>query len=116
MSADERELEARLRHYERAFARITRELAELGVALDMQHDTVGSRRGSDLDLSRLSPREAQVLRSLLEGRSLPAIGEELHIALPTVRNHLKSIFRKLGVRSQAELLQQFVRPPGFLRD
>jgi len=115
MSADERELEARLRHYERAFARITRELAELGVALDMRHDTVGSR-ASDLDLSRLSPREAQVLRSLLEGRSLPAIGEELHIALPTVRNHLKSIFRKLGVRSQAELLQQFVRPPGFLRD
>jgi DNA-binding CsgD family transcriptional regulator len=113
MSADLRELEARLRHYERAFARITRELAELGVALNMEHE---DDVRADADLSRLSPREAQVLRSLLEGRSLPAIGEELRIALPTVRNHLKSIFRKLGVRSQAELLQMFVRPPGFLRD
>jgi len=114
MSVDPRELEARLRVYERAFARITRELAELGVALDVQHES--GRALPEVDLSRLSPRETQVLRHLLEGRSLPAIGEQLRIALPTVRNHLKSLVRKLGVRSQAELLQQFVRPPGFLRE
>jgi len=55
-------------------------------------------------LDALSPREHQVLRALLAHRRPPAIARELGISPNTVRNHLKSIFGKVGVRSQEELL------------
>jgi PAS domain S-box-containing protein len=56
-------------------------------------------------LAELSGRESEVLKHIMEGGRVPAIAQELHISPHTVRNHLKSIFRKLGVSSQAELIQ-----------
>ncbi len=62
---------------------------------------------TDPDLQRLSPREKEVLQCLLSGKRVPTIAKELFIAENTVRNHLKSIFDKVGVRSQVELLEHF---------
>ena len=55
----------------------------------------------------LSEREAEVTRLLLKGLVPKIVGRMLEIAPGTVRNHIKSIYTKLGVRSQAELLAAF---------
>jgi len=64
------------------------------------------QREDDALLARLTRREWEVARRLAEGDRVPLIVEDLGIAENTVRNHLKSIFRKLGVGSQAELVRQ----------
>ena len=56
------------------------------------------------ELTDLTSREVEVLSILLGGDRVPAIAERLHISQHTVRNHLKSMYRKLGVGSQSELL------------
>jgi DNA-binding CsgD family transcriptional regulator len=69
-------------------------------------------REKDSDLAKLTRREWEVARRLAEGDRVPLIVEDLGIAENTVRNHLKAIFRKLGVGSQAELIRRIKRPPG----
>jgi PAS domain S-box-containing protein len=58
------------------------------------------------DLASLTDREREVLVHLVAGQRVPAIAEELHISQHTVRNHLKSIYRQLGVGSQSELIER----------
>lgn len=54
----------------------------------------------------LSSREREVLTELLEGHRTAQIARALFISTHTVRNHLKAIFRKLDVHSQADLLSR----------
>ncbi len=61
-------------------------------------------------LDGLSRREREVLDQLLLHRRPPQIARALAISPHTVRNHLKAIFAKLGVHSQAELLELLVVP------
>ena len=49
----------------------------------------------------LSPREAEVLRLVTQGKSNREIAEELVISERTVANHLASIFHKTGVENRA---------------
>lgn len=58
-------------------------------------------------LDELSEREREVCDQLLKGHSATEVGETLHISPHTVRNHMKAIFRKLGVSSQLELISRF---------
>lgn len=58
------------------------------------------------DLQDLSPRETEVLGLLVGGDRVATIAQELHISPHTVRNHLKSIYRKLEVQTQAELIKR----------
>lgn len=53
---------------------------------------------------RLSTREREVSRLIMEGYRVPLIAEMLFITESTVRNHLSSIFRKLRVNSQQEMI------------
>ncbi len=53
-------------------------------------------------LSDLTPREQEILRHLAEGQSNKAIARVLEITDGTVKLHVKSILRKLGVRSRVE--------------
>lgn len=55
-------------------------------------------------LGELSTRERQILALLMQNLRGPAIAERLFISPSTVRNHLKAIYRKLGVSSQRELI------------
>ncbi|MBK9941176.1 MAG: hypothetical protein IPP13_06115 [Kouleothrix sp.] len=50
----------------------------------------------------LSPQEQRVLSLLGAGRSNPEIAAQLVISINTVKAHLKSIYRKLGVRNRTE--------------
>ena len=50
----------------------------------------------------LSARECEVLALIVQGCSNQEIGEYLGIARNTVKNHLRSILAKLGVRNRAQ--------------
>lgn len=50
----------------------------------------------------LTPRQAEILGLLEQGRSTEQIANELHVSVETVRNHIRGIFRGLGVRSRIE--------------
>jgi DNA-binding NarL/FixJ family response regulator len=52
----------------------------------------------------LSHRQLDVLRLLAEGKSNKLIGRELELAESTVKSHLLTIFRKLGVSSRTEAM------------
>jgi PAS domain S-box-containing protein len=50
----------------------------------------------------LTPRQVEVLRLLEQGRSTKQIAAELHLSTETVRNHVRRLFRSLGVNSRLE--------------
>ena len=51
---------------------------------------------------RLTPRQAEVLRLLERGCSTSQIAAQLGLAHETVRNHIRAVFRRLGVHSRLE--------------
>ena len=57
----------------------------------------------------LTPRELDVLRLLVEGRSDREIGEALFIGTRTVQTHVSNLFAKLGVNTRAEAAAVAVR-------
>jgi DNA-binding CsgD family transcriptional regulator len=50
----------------------------------------------------LTPRQVDVLRLLAEGSSTFEISTELGITAETVRNHIRGLFRRLGVHNRLE--------------
>ncbi len=50
----------------------------------------------------LTPRQLEVLRLLEQGRSTKQIAAELHLSTETVRNHVRHLFKALGVNSRLE--------------
>jgi DNA-binding CsgD family transcriptional regulator len=57
----------------------------------------------------LTPRELDVLRLLVQGRSDREIGEALFIGTRTVQTHVANLFAKLGVNARAEAAAAAVR-------
>ncbi|MBL8446045.1 MAG: hypothetical protein JNJ44_01390 [Zoogloeaceae bacterium] len=55
----------------------------------------------------LSPRERQVAAAYAAGEGYKAIARSLGLAPATVRTHLQTIFRKLGVHNKIDLRRQF---------
>jgi PAS domain S-box-containing protein len=51
---------------------------------------------------RLTPRQLEVLHLLEQGRSTKQIAAELHLSSETVKNHMRGLFRALGVNSRLE--------------
>jgi DNA-binding CsgD family transcriptional regulator len=51
----------------------------------------------------LTNRELEVLSQLVTGGNLTSLARELQISHETARSHIKSIFRKMDVHSQAQL-------------
>jgi PAS domain S-box-containing protein len=56
-------------------------------------------------LGKLTSREWAVLTRLLDGQRVSAIAADLYVSQSTVRNHLSSIYAKLGVHSQVDLMR-----------
>lgn len=58
---------------------------------------------------RLTPREKQILQSLTEGNSYKLIALNEGITMGTVTTHIKNIYEKLGVHSQAEAVSKALK-------
>ena len=54
------------------------------------------------ELSSLTPRQCEVLRLLIEGKTNKLICRELELSESTVKTHLASIFRRLGATSRTQ--------------
>jgi DNA-binding NarL/FixJ family response regulator len=63
-----------------------------------------------LDLyETLTNREREVLRMVAEGRTSPEIAERLYIGVRTAETHRANLMRKLGLRSQADVIRFALR-------
>jgi DNA-binding NarL/FixJ family response regulator len=51
---------------------------------------------------KLSPRELEILKSLVKGYSYKLIADEHFISMDTVRSHIRNIYEKLQVNSKTE--------------
>ena len=72
------------------------------------NDTVWVGRDEDVEDAKatvITAREKDVIRGLLCYRRLSIVAEVLGISIHTARNHLKSVFRKLDLHSQDDLLR-----------
>ena len=56
----------------------------------------------------LTRQEVRILRLVGQGLSNDEIAKRAHISLSTVRSHLKSLYRKLGLHSRAEAVSYSV--------
>ncbi|MFB7597535.1 LuxR C-terminal-related transcriptional regulator [Streptomyces sp. NPDC056160] len=70
-----------------------------GTAMDPQviQQLLARRSGADRPLSRLTPRELEVLELMAQGRSNTAIATQLVVTERAVAKHTSNIFAKLGL-------------------
>ena len=59
--------------------------------------------------SQLTPRERQIVDSLIEGMSYKLIADHLDLSIDTVRFHFRNIYKKLHIDSQTELMAKVLR-------
>ena len=98
------QMRTRVARMESALHRIASELALIGMDRSFQVDRLNP---SELaGFKSLTKRETEVLRAIVTGDRVRTIAKTLNLAPNTVRNHLKSIFIKLGVRSQVDLVEK----------
>jgi len=84
--------------------RIASELQRLSFTLDL--GSPGLLAADHPELADLTGRELEVLSRLLGGTRVPAIAKQLGISPHTVRNHLKSMYRKIGAKDQSDLIER----------
>jgi len=91
----------------------------MGDLVQMVRRLSGAPEDAPPPMKLLTPRELEIISAVVEGASNKEIGEQFGLSTQTVKNHLSSIFDKLGVSSRLELalfavhhrlLEQ--RPPG----
>jgi DNA-binding CsgD family transcriptional regulator len=78
--------------------------------IDWMHRSV-VQAAALVSATELSQREREVLMRVLAGESRKTIAATLHVSLHTVADHLKQIYRKLGVKTRAGLMAKFIQGP-----
>lgn len=69
--------------------------------------------GSALSQVQLTPRETQTLRCIAQGMSYLEAAQDMGVSLSTVQSHIRSLYRKLEVRSQVQAVGK-AREQGIL--
>ena len=72
----------------------------------LQREASSARSLFEVHLSRLTPREHEVLVLALSGKPNKTISTELGISVRTIEGHRAQIFLKLGIDSLIELAQK----------
>ena len=57
---------------------------------------------------RLTPRESTIVATMMPGLSNKAIASSCGIAVQTVKDHLKSVYAKVGVHQRMALLARMI--------
>jgi PAS domain S-box-containing protein len=103
ITADEVPDSARLSSLESRLARIAEEVRSVAFSVPF----AGAPALAEIpELADLTSREWQTLSLLADGGRVAGIAQTLGLSQSTVRNHLSAIYRKLDVRSQAELVDR----------
>jgi DNA-binding NarL/FixJ family response regulator len=98
------------------FVAAVRRVAEGGSALDpIIVSTLLTRQRSDDPVTRLTPREREVLVLMAEGSSNQGIADSLVITLRSVEKYVSSIFGKLGLPSTGSESRRVLAVLAFLR-
>lgn len=58
------------------------------------------------EANELSERQAEVLVLIAQGRSIEHVSQQLFISTSTVQTHVRNIYRKTGVHSRTELVDE----------
>ena len=69
-----------------------------------QHDNSGDNCFGDR-LGLLTPTETEVLKLLIEGKSIKEIARTRKVSVQTIWRHQMNIFQKIGVESHVELVR-----------
>ena len=80
---------------------VARRVLELFAQRKNSNDT-----NTDFDLT---VREKEILDLLVKGYSYKMMAGELDIAIDTIRNHIKKIYRKLEVNSATEAVYKYTK-------
>jgi DNA-binding NarL/FixJ family response regulator len=72
-----------------------------------EEHAIHARLQSD-EFAALSRREREILSMIAKGENTGTVATRLGISVSTVRNHLKSIYRKVGVTSQVSLVRKLL--------
>ena len=88
----------------RALEQAVEQIRQIVAGVESSGDVLPQSEGASA-VAELSHREREVLELLLLGHRVSTVADTLCLSTHTVRNHLKSIFRKADVHSQAELIQ-----------
>src|SRR5207253_841120 len=73
-------------------------------------------RAADSPVSRLSPRELEVLREMAQGKTNGAIGAALVLSESAVEKHVNAIFSKLGLSEEPHIHRRVAAVLTYLRD
>jgi DNA-binding CsgD family transcriptional regulator len=76
---------------------------DLDAATDYVLRSRGERKRPTLGWGSVTPTEAKVIESVVDGLTNPQIATRLVMSRETVKTHLSHVFNKLGVASRAEL-------------
>jgi DNA-binding NarL/FixJ family response regulator len=96
-----------------------REVIAGGSVIDPQVvDALVSRRAKlqTSPLSRLTPRELDVLREMAQGRGNAGIANALYLSESSVEKHVNAIFAKLDLASEQQVHRRVAAVLTFLRD
>jgi DNA-binding CsgD family transcriptional regulator len=95
-----------------AFQRALELFEEVGAPLWKGKAEVGlSRTGVRVaEPASLSPTERRIAVMVAEGRTNREVADALFVSVKTVESNLSRVYRKLGVRSRAELTRHITDP------
>jgi DNA-binding CsgD family transcriptional regulator len=85
--------------------------ADKQIAVTFRQATSGEAFDRLCRIYGLSRREREVVAAILEGLDTRGVTDRLFISPHTVQDHLKSVFRKLGIHSRRELRAAFHASP-----
>ena len=81
------------------------ELAEPGWPIERHKSAPTDGAGAFPEFGELTDRQREILVRLARGDRVATISRGMHLATSTVRNYLTTLYRKIGVHSQAELIE-----------
>lgn len=90
-----------IREVLRGGAPMSPSIARMVISSMQQHKTE--------NIYKLTQREAEILQALSGGNSYKLIADHFSISIETVRTHIKHIYDKLHVSSQAEAVSKAIR-------